>query len=193
MMKRCGLLLLAVVSMRFGDVSAQQAPVCYFGECDESSAPTTRRPPPVADPAPTRNAPSTPEGRPGSEGSATGRLPPFLTRNLCIYGAKAVPVKDAQTCMRLYLQPSAAPKDGSLVDCGLISHDSKGSIFTVRSQPVRTVGDCFGTTNAVPKSVRSASARCSLQFSDGFVHHRFDMDPARCKRRALEWGAQIIS
>lgn len=193
MMTRCGLLLLAVVSMRFGDVAAQQTPACYFGECDEGSTLATTRPPPVAVPVPAGRVPTAPEGRPGSEASAAGRLPPFLARNLCIYGAKAAPVKDAQTCMRLYLQPSATPKDGTPVDCGLIAYDPKGSVFTVRSQPVRTVGDCFGTTNAVPKSVRAATARCSLQFNEGFVHYRFDMDPARCKRRSLEWKAQIIS
>lgn len=194
MMKPCCLTLLVSVSaICFSDVSAQQASVCYFGECDEGSTPSTKRAPPVVDPVPATKAPTIPERRPGSEEPATGRLPPYLARNLCIYGAKAAPVKDAQTCMRLYLQPSAAPKDGSLVDCGLISHDPKGSVFTIRSQPVRTVGDCFGTTNSVPKSVRSASARCSLQFRDGFVHYRFDMDPARCKRRSLEWKAQIIS
>ena len=193
MIKRYGLLLLAVVAMRFDDVSAQQAPVCYFGECDEGSTTSAKRPPPDAGSAPSSGTPTNPERRPSSEESAASRLPPFLARNLCIYGAKATPVRDAQTCMRLYQQPSATPKDGSLVDCGLISHDSKGSVFTVRSQRVRTVGDCFGTNNSVPTSVRSASARCSLQFRDGFVHYRFDMDLARCKRRSLEWKAQIVS
>ena len=193
MIEKAGpLIVKIIVSAAINTVWAQPAPVCYFGECDESSPAPVKRQPTAPDSSPSRNPPTVPEGRTGSNSPASSRFPPFLARNLCFYGAKAVPVKDADTCMRLYLKPSATPRDGSPVDCGLVALDPKGTGFTVRAQPVRTVGECFGTTNSIPKSVRSAISRCSLLFAQGFEHFRFDMDPARCKRRAIELKAQIV-
>lgn len=193
MIEKAGVLILLLIAMvQLSGAWAQQPPVCYFGECDDAAKPGAGRAPPVPESAPTRVPPTGSEGRRGPAGSDANRMPLFLSRNLCIYGAKAVPVKDADTCRRLYLQPSAAPKNGSPVDCGLIAHDSGSSVLTVRTRPVRTVGDCFGTNNAVPKSVRSLTSRCTLQFTEGFAYYRFDMDPARCKRISIELNARIV-
>lgn len=193
MIERAGpLTAIIIVWAAINTCRAQPAPVCYFGECDESSPAPVKRQPTTPDSSPSRNPPSVPDGRTGSDPPASSRFPPFLARNLCFFGAKAVPVKDADTCMRLYLKPSATPRDGSPVECGLVALDPKGAGLTVRAQPVRTVGDCFGTTNTIPKSVRSESSRCSLRFAQGFEHFRFDMDPARCRRRAIELKAQIV-
>jgi hypothetical protein len=116
----------------------------------------------------------------------------LLAGNLCIYGAKVVPVKDRDTCKRLYVQPSASRNSGKLIECGVIAFDVGRPARIVSIQHVRTVGDCFGTTNSVPKSVRVSDAQCALQLPDGVEHYRFDSDPARCKRQSVNLGARII-
>jgi len=179
-MKNAALLLLMLFISLPG--SAQQNPLCYFGECEPSTPKRTPPTPspestPVPAPMPTPRIPvPDPASEPRSPSADRG-VPSFFARNMCFRGNVAVPVNDGETCSRLYRDWGARRTDGSLVQCGVVTRRGDGG-YTVTVVSTTTVGQCFDMREELGSS--RILGRCNKHFGAGYVHWRLDLTEWEC-------------